>query len=158
MSFSDITKVKALFFYTETEKIYTKYYIDTMNDDQKNEIEKILFGKMKENFDAQVLCYEDYVVVFKHFDNMIIALVSDSKANEMILDALTDAIYGAMTIVYKQVNEATVKQQIETFYLIIDEAIDSGYIFEGNGEVIAARVMLKDDKSHSGRLSGLSSF
>jgi hypothetical protein len=54
-----------------------------------------------------------------------------------------------MGLVFRKMIVDGVKTQIEDFYLILDESIHKGFVLETNGEIVAARVQLKDDNALS---------
>ena len=86
---------------------------------------------------------------------MRIALINENSQaakNELILTALKSVVEPMGHTVYN-----TLMKQIDLLYLLLDETIENGYVFEADPEVSAARALLKDDKALAGKalLSGV---
>jgi len=71
--------------------------------------------------------------------------------NELMMGELLDAFATAVALVYGgNVSAKAVVSQIDLLYVIIDEMIEGGHVFEGNAEVVASRALLKSDGALEG--------
>jgi hypothetical protein len=82
---------------------------------------------------------------------MNLVLVGDLKINELLFLQILDTLDAAIELIFKKVSVDAFIKDIENFYLMLDEALEQGYVLEPNGEVLAARVLLKDDGSFTGK-------
>ena len=152
MSYQDLTKIKCIFLYSQTgTRITAQYYDNSIPEDKRTGFESSIHTRASSDFDAQVMQHDEYIVVFRKVEDICAYIVSDLKANELLLDELLDTIFTALTLVFKKVSAETLIQQIDLLYLLLDETVEQGYIFEGDPEVVAARVLLKDDSAFSGK-------
>ncbi|OHT08012.1 hypothetical protein TRFO_23633 [Tritrichomonas foetus] len=68
------------------------------------------------------------------------------------MDEVLETISTSISLVYKgKVTAENIVQQIDLLYLLLDETIEQGFIFEGDPEVVAARAMLKNDNAFAGK-------
>lgn len=154
MSFQDLTKVKAIFFYSQTgSRITAQYYDNSIPDTKRADFENNVFKRASEDFEGQVLQHEEYIVVYRKCEDVVAFIVGDLKSNELLLDEVLDTIFSALGLVFKKVGADDLVKQIDLLYLLLDETIEQGFIFEGDPEVVAARVVLKDDRAFAGKAS-----
>ena len=159
MSFQDLTKIKCIFLYSQTgQRITAQYYDNTIPEDKRTDFENAIHSRASNDFDAQVMQHEEYIVVFRKVDDVCAYICSDLKANELLLDELLDTIFTALSLVFKKTSADSLVQQIDLLYLLLDETIEQGYVFEGDPEVVAARVLLKDDSAFYGKSHKESAF
>lgn len=152
MSFQDITKIKCIFFYSQTgSRITAQYYDNSIPEEKRTDFENAIYTRASANFDAQVMQHDEYIVVFRKSDDVCAFIVGDLKCNELLLDEVLDTIFNALSLVFKKVTSETLVQQIDLLYLLLDETIEQGYIFEGDPEIVAARVLLKNDNAFQGK-------
>ncbi|EAY10766.1 hypothetical protein TVAG_121700 [Trichomonas vaginalis G3] len=152
MSFQDLTKVKAVFFYSHSgSRITAQYYDNSIPDEKRTDFENNIFKRASEDFDGQIMQHEEYITVYRNCNDVVGFVVGDLKANELLLDEVLETIFTALSLVYKKVSYDDLMKQIDLLYLLLDETIEQGYIFEGDPEIVAARVVLKDDKAFAGK-------
>ncbi|KAH0795450.1 coatomer zeta subunit [Histomonas meleagridis] len=146
-------------FFTRNTKIASHYYDSLISEAKRSDFESAIMEKVQENEMSEVFTYEDFIVSFKQNEDIVICLIGSLKTNELIFEALLDTISAAMNLVYKIPDSNSVIQQIEYLYFIIDETIDQGFVFEGDPNVVASRVLLKGDNSFTGKgISYVSKF
>lgn len=151
MGWDDLTKISAFLVYSGTTRIASQYYADIVLDSKKKEFELSIVEKTTEFELSQVFIYDQYVVVFRKVNDLVLILVGGLKSNELIFDQLLETMEASMELIFKIPNMENVVQQVEYLYFLIDETIDQGFIFEGNPNVVASRVLLKNDNSFSGK-------
>lgn len=150
MGWNDLTKISAFLVYSGTTRILSQYFADIVPDNKKKEFEASIVEKTSEFMQSHVFIFEQYIVVFREINDLVLILVGGLQTNELIFDQLLETMCSAMTMIYKIPNMENVVQQIEYMYFLIDETIDQGFVFEGTPSVVASRVMLKSDNSFSG--------
>ena len=154
MSFHDLTRIKCIFLYSQSgTRITAQYYDNTIPEDKRASFENAIHSRASSDFDSQVMQHDDYIVVFRKVDDVCLYVVSDLKANELLLDEIIDTIFTALSLIFKKTSADSLIQQIDLLYLLLDETIEQGFVFEGDPEVVAARVLLKDDNAFHGKAS-----
>jgi hypothetical protein len=105
-----------------------------------------------------VLQFGQYIVACRTVRDVVMFVVGDMKANELLLAQVLESFERAGELVFKSFGVNEVMEKMENVYLILDEMIDQGYIFENNPEIIAARTLLKEDSAFHGKISTPSLF
>lgn len=138
----------------EGNRVFAKYYsaphadptnpstaANTLTNvkDQKS-FEKGLFSKTNKQ-NADVIIYENHVVVYKQVVDVIIYMVASSLSeNEAMLYQVVVGLRDALDILLSHsVDKRTILENYDLIALAIDETIDSGIILEVDPVVIAAR-------------------
>jgi hypothetical protein len=153
MPFEDLTKIRALFFCTSTgSKIAGQYYDTFIKPEKRADFEQSLFDRVREETKGEVLQYDQYIVLFKATADLLMIVVGDLKSNELIFAQLLHSLESALGLIFRKPCVDACLSQIENVYLLLDETIEQGYILEGNPEVLAARVTLKEDNAFAGKV------
>lgn len=153
------TKLHAVVMYsTSGTLIISQYYTDSIPEERRLAFENAIFQRALEDSFGQVLQHEEFIVLYKPVADILVFFVCDLKANELMWFEIMNSMVSAMSLVFKgKVNTETLMKQIDLLYLLLDETIENGYVFEADPEVSAARALLKDDKALAGKalLSGV---
>jgi hypothetical protein len=159
MPFEDLTRVRAVFIWMSTgSKIIGQYYDDYITEPNRAAFETGLIERVREETKGEILEYKECIVVFKSINDTLVILVGDAKINELIFAQLLQSLEAAIGLVFRTPGAAAFLLQRENVYLLLDETIDQGFVMEGNSEVIAARVLLKEDNAFSGKAPLPSAF
>lgn len=138
----------------EGNRVFAKYYsaphpdpataasspaAGTSVKDQKA-FEKGLFSKTNKQ-NADVIIYDNHVVVYKQVVDVIIYIVATSlNENEAMLYQVAVGLRDALDILLNHsVDKRTILENYDLVALAIDETVDSGIILEVDPVVIAAR-------------------
>jgi len=152
MSFQDLTRIRSVIFYSNTgTRVTAQYYDSSIPEEKRKTFEDDIYKRASEDYGAYIMQQDEFIVVFRKFEDILIFVIGDLKSNELLLDEVLDTIINALQLVFKKVNSDSLIQQIDLLYLLLDETIEQGFIFEGDSEVVAARVLLKDDKAFAGK-------
>ncbi|KAH0789757.1 Coatomer subunit zeta-1 [Histomonas meleagridis] len=147
MGIEDLTRIQSVFIYSTTgTRVIAKYYTQSIPEDQRISFEKNVFKRGFEEQFGEVMQHDEFIIVYREISDVLIFVVGDLKSNELLLAEVLETICTSLRLVYKgKVNSESLIRQIDLLYLLLDETIEQGFIFEGDPEVIAARTKLKDD-------------
>jgi hypothetical protein len=155
MGFDDLTKVRAILFYTKGGvKMAAQYYDSFIPEEEQPKFESSLWQRFSEDLRTELLQFDRYLVVCRAISDMMAYVVGDLKCNELLLAQVVDTIDNALELVCKKVSVDGLLDKLENqtyLYLLLDEVVDQGYVFEGNPEIVAARISLKDDNAFQGK-------
>ncbi|CCH43888.1 Coatomer subunit zeta-2 [Wickerhamomyces ciferrii] len=135
----------------EGKRLYAKYYKAPHKTEQEFEasqfatlksqkaFEKSLFAKSyKQN--ADIILFEDHIVVYKEVSDVVIYLISGLDENESILFQTLEGFKdGLDKVLNYQLDKKTIQENFDKVSIAADETIDDGIILETESSVIAAR-------------------
>jgi hypothetical protein len=157
MGFDQLTRVRVAALYSNLGiPIAVQYFYSSIPESSRPAFESGLFTKVSEEAATEACQYENYIAVFRAIEDLFLVLVGDTSTNELLFGEILDTLESAMSLVFRKPNSATVDGQLENFLLILDETFHEGFVFEGNGVEVAARVQLKDSDAGKGK-SGVQS-
>lgn len=107
---------------------------------EQKAFEKGLFSKTNKQ-NADVIIYDNHVVVYKQIVDVIIYIVASSlNENEAMLYQVVVGLRDALDVLLSHsVDKRTILENYDLVALAIDETVDSGIILEVDPVVIAAR-------------------
>ena len=154
MGFDELTKVSGIIFartvQTGGNVIMSQYFDGLVPEDQRSSFEKDVIGRTEEDR-LEVMQFDKYMVVFRVIEDLVVIVVGGLNSNELFLENVVDVFEVALDLVFQKVLVDEIVASIEQLYMIVDEVIEQGFVFCGNGEVVAARVMLREDKAFEGK-------
>ena len=97
------------------------------------------------NITADVLLYNDHLVLYMSSSNVRIIIVAASSANELVIDEVLRALESSLTTLLKgNIDTRGIIDNMDYVLLAIDELCEDGIIFETDGDDIASRVLMKE--------------
>lgn len=130
------------------DRVYSKYYeaphilnqaIFTTVKKQK-EFEKRLFEKTHKQ-DSEILIFEDHLVLYKEYMDVVLCLVGSLEENEVILQQAFTAFKDSLDLILDSgIDKKNIQDHYDMVLLAIDETIDNGIILETDPATIASRV------------------
>lgn len=153
MGLDDLTRIHSLLIVsTSGTRIIAQYYDNVISENQRSTFENEIFQRGAEDMLGEVMQHDKYIVVYRLIQDFLIFIVGDLKANELLLDEVLETISTSISLVYKgKFSSECLIKQIDLLYLLLDETIEQGFIFEGDPEVVAARALLKNDNALAGK-------
>ncbi|KAI0685580.1 coatomer protein [Cytidiella melzeri] len=135
---------------TDGHRVLAKYYNPPGNPTpaakklaslkEQRAFEKGLFQKTKKA-GGEIILYEGFLSVYKHSLDLIIYIIADQSANElMLLSALVSFSDASNTLLRNQLEKRSVLENLDLVLLCLDETIDDGVIVETDSTAIASRV------------------
>jgi hypothetical protein len=160
MGIEELSKIHAVIIYSTTgTRIISQYYTSAVSPSSANAFEADLLQSGLEDQLGQVMQHDGFIVVYKLVADFLMFVVCDMKANEILIGELLESLATALSLIYKgKVNTDELVKQIDLLYLVLDETIENGFIFEVDPEVVAARTLLKQDHALLGKATRVSSF
>jgi hypothetical protein len=160
MSLDGLSRIHGVVIYSvHGARIVAQYYTSTIPQNQTASFEAAIFQRARDDQLGEVMQHNNFLVVYKVVNDLLIFLVCDLKTNELLMGELLEAIATSLSLIYKsKVNAESLVQQIDLLYLLLDETIENGFIFEADPEVVAARTLLKDDQALAGKALKTSAF
>ena len=146
------TKLHAVVMYsTSGTLIISQYYTDSIPEERRLAFENAIFQRALEDSFGQVLQHEEFIVLYKPVADILVFFVCDLKANELMWFEIMTSMVTAMSMVFERkvkakVNTETLMKQIDLLYLLLDEMIENGYVFEADIWAVVARTLLKEEK------------
>ncbi|KAI0343629.1 coatomer protein [Trametopsis cervina] len=136
---------------TDGHRVLAKYYhppgntgptankkLTTLKDQRA--FEKGLFQKTKKS-GGEIILYDGSLTVYKHSLDIIVYVIGDQSANElMLLAALVSFSDAANMLLRNQLEKRSVLENLDLILLCLDETIDDGVIVETDSTAIASRV------------------
>ncbi|CEP63565.1 coatomer subunit zeta LALA0_S08e05490g [Lachancea lanzarotensis] len=135
----------------EGKRIYAKYYHGPHEDPeqasqqhksvkQQLDFESRLFKKThKQN--ADILFFEDSLVLYKEYVDVSLYLVGSADENELVLQQALAALRDSLELVLATgIDRKNILEHYDMAALVIDETIDDGVILETDPATIASRV------------------
>jgi hypothetical protein len=160
MALGDLSRIHAVVIYSiNGQRIIAQYYTPAIPPDKTSTFENEIFQRGLEDQTGEVMQHDDFIVIYKPVKDLLFFLVCDMKGNELLLGEILEAVITSISLVFKsKVTADALVQQIDLLYLLLDETIENGFVFEGDPEVVAARTMLKEDTAFAGKSLKVSSF
>ncbi|EDO17500.1 hypothetical protein Kpol_1058p37 [Vanderwaltozyma polyspora DSM 70294] len=134
------------------DRVYAKYYQPPhsnsyvqnasliKNVKKQKEFEKRLFGKIHKH-DTEILIFEDHIVLYKEYMDIILCLVGSIDENEVILQQGFTAFRDSLDLILDSgIDKKNIQDHFDMVLLAIDETIDNGIILETDPATIASRV------------------
>ncbi|SCU78141.1 LAME_0A03444g1_1 [Lachancea meyersii CBS 8951] len=135
----------------EGKRIYAKYYNGPHDEEQASQqgkssskeqmdFESRLFKKThKQN--ADILLFEDSLVLYKEYVDVSLYLVGSAEENELVLQQALAAVRDSLELVLATgIDKKNILEHYDMAALVIDETIDDGIILETDPATIASRV------------------
>ena len=146
-------EIKALILLdSDGSKIYSKYYNcpALQTSSARTLFEHHLHSKTMKvnanNMESEALLIEEYSVVFKLVNDLVLYVLADAEENEILMTALLEAIVEAMETLYRgELQEKAVVDEIELLMLAWDEAVADGVILSCDAETIVENTMMRTD-------------
>ncbi|ODV88022.1 hypothetical protein CANARDRAFT_26185 [[Candida] arabinofermentans NRRL YB-2248] len=133
----------------EGKRLFAKYYKaphsevnDELLSSEKKQIafESSLFKKTHK-LNTDIILFENQIVVYREFADVIIYMTGDLNENETLLYNVLQGFIGALEIVLRnQLDKKSMQENYDLVVLAIDETVDDGIILETDPSVIASRV------------------
>jgi hypothetical protein len=160
MGLENLSKIHGVVIYSITgQRIIAQYYTAAIPADKTSTFENEILQRGLEDQTGEVMQHDEFIVIYKPVKDLLFFLVCDMKGNELLMGEVLEVIVTSISLVFKsKVTAETLVQQIDLLYLLLDETIENGFVFEGDPEVVAARTMLKDDTAFTGKSLKVSSF
>jgi hypothetical protein len=160
MGLEDVSKIHAVLIYSiNGQRIIAQHYTPAIPPDKTSTFENEILQRGLEDQTGEVMQHGDFIVIYKPVKDLLFFLVCDMKGNELLMGEILEAIVTSISLVFKsKVTADALVQQIDLRYLLLDETIENGFVFEGDPEVVAARTMLKEDTSFAGKSLKVSGF
>jgi coatomer subunit zeta len=134
-------------------RMLAKYYDGQSKGEQiKNEINlhKKCRNMATKNGDAEIIPVDHEVIVFRSGADCKFFLAGPADENELILVAVMDAIYEALSGLLKgQIDKGTIFDNLELVLLTLDEVIDQGHIVETDPNAVISRVLMRGNSSNN---------
>lgn len=156
MSFESVTRVSGVIIAKAGpyDILATQYYDNLIPEKDRKAFEQELFEKIGEAESLEVVQLKQSITVFRKLRNFVIAVFGNLSCNELILEQIVNVFEAALDLIFQSPKFETMDGQIENIYMLLDEVIESGYVFCGDAEVVAARVLLRDDGAFTGKSAG----
>ena len=153
MGLDDLTRIHSILIVSKSgTRIIAQYYDNIIPEEQRSTFENEIYQRGAEDMLGEVMQHDKYIIVYRSIQDFLIFLVGDLKSNELLLDEVLETISTSISLVYKgKFSSECLIKQIDLLYLLLDETIEQGFIFEGDPEVVAARALLKNDTAFAGK-------
>lgn len=132
----------------EAKRLYAKYFQPPHNPEDgalrglkaQQTFEAALFKKTHK-VNADIILFENQVVLYKEVSDVIIYLVGDLSENEVLLMSCFSGLVEAFNVLLKNaLDKKSILDNYDMVVLAIDETIDDGIVLETDAAVIASRV------------------
>jgi len=149
----ELAKIHGVVIYSiNGTRVIAQYYTSAIPPDKTATFEGEILQRGIEDQTGEVMQHDEFIVIYKTVKDLLLFLVCDMKSNELLMGEILDALVTSISLVYKnKVSAESLVQQIDLLYLLLDETIENGFVFEGDPEVVAARTMLKEDTAYAGK-------
>ena len=153
MNLEELTKIKSVFIYSlNGTHLISHYYSNFIPESVENTFEKSIFKRALDDQFGEIMQHDEYIVIYKLIGDVFIFVVGGLNSNELLLAEVADTMSTALSLVFKgKVDSKAIMKQIDLLYLLLDETIEQGLLFEGDPEVIAARTKLRNDGAFLGK-------
>ena len=153
MGIEDLTRIHSiLLISTSGTMIASQYFDNRIPESSRNSFEDAIFQRASEDFYGEVVQHEDYIVVYRLIKDFLFFVVGDLKSNELLLNEVIETVSVALSLLFNgKVSAEMLYKQNQLVYLLIDETIEQGFIFEGDPEIAASRVMMKSNNVYAGK-------
>jgi len=93
--------------------------------------------------EVEAIMIGDYLVLVRIVNDVSIFVIGDPAENELILLEVVNAIHNCLTaITSNQVGKRQVFERLSSVFLMLDEVVDGGVIFETDSGVITSRIQM----------------
>ncbi|KAI9179355.1 Golgi-to-ER vesicle coat component [Blastocladiella emersonii ATCC 22665] len=110
---------------------------------EQKAFERRLWDKTRKQLTAEVILFENYVVVYKAVADVLVYVVGSLDENEVMLAAALHTVVESVNLVllkYQSTDKQTIVDHMDLVALAVDECIDQGVVLETDPGTIAARV------------------
>eukprot|EP01134_Creolimax_fragrantissima_P005505 CFRG5505T1 len=125
-------------------RIIAKYYDDTFATAKEQlAFEQSLFSKTCRQH-AEIVMFDGLTSVYRSNVDLFFYIVGSSDENELMLMSVLSTFYDAVAILLRnQVEKRLVFDNLDAVFLVVDELVDNGIIFEADGSIIASRAIVR---------------
>ncbi|KAL3898223.1 MAG: hypothetical protein SGCHY_002894 [Lobulomycetales sp.] len=96
--------------------------------------------------------FDGRVVLCKASLDVFLYLVGSPDENELILSAVLQTYYDALSILLRsQVEKRAIMDNLDLVFLALDETVSDGILLESDASIIASRVTKRPDQDAMGR-------
>ncbi|CCE62726.1 hypothetical protein TPHA_0D00830 [Tetrapisispora phaffii CBS 4417] len=130
------------------DRVYAKYYSAPHVPNlslfpsvkQEKEFEKRLFKKIHKQ-ESEILIFEDNIVLYKEYMDVVLCLIGPLEENEIILQQAFTAFKDSLDLILDSgIDKKNTQEHYDMVLLAIDETFDNGVILETDPASIASRV------------------
>ncbi|KNC81068.1 coatomer subunit zeta-1 [Sphaeroforma arctica JP610] len=125
-------------------RIIAKYYDDTFPTAKEQLVfEKSLFNKTCRQH-SEIVMFDGLTTVYRSNVDLFFYIVGSSDENELMLMSVLSTFYDAVAILLRnQVEKRLVFDNLDAIFLVVDEMVDNGIVFEADGSIIASRAIVR---------------
>ena len=113
--------------------------------------EKKLHAKTRNpgsRMEAEIVIIDGNTCVYKGGTDVVFYVVGGGKENELILVAVLDALFDALSLLLRdEMEKRRLLDNLDLLMLGVDELVDGGVILEVDHRAIASRVLMKGSDS-----------
>ena len=95
---------------------------------------------------TEIVLVDNYIVLLKLVNDILIAVIADETQNDLLMNeymtTLTNAFNG---ITNNAVSKKKLYDRLDQVFLVLDESLDDGALFELDAAAIVARISMNDE-------------
>lgn len=95
---------------------------------------------------SEVVLVENFVVILRVVNDILIAVVARDSQNDLLAAEYLNTVYSALSLLtHSKITKKKVYDRLDQVFLIIDESIENGSIFELDAHNIVARISMQSE-------------
>jgi len=96
-------------------------------------------------YEPDVLVFEEYVVIYRLFEDVRIFVLLTEDENEIIGLTVFNALVDSLNVLFdSRISKAAINNNLDMVMLLLDELCDDGMIVEIDPEALLQRVSMRD--------------
>lgn len=153
MNLEELTKIQTVFIFSiDGTHLISQCYNGFSPKSEQSAFEKSIFRRAMDDQFGEIMQHDEHIVIYKLVGDVFVFVVGGLESNELLLAEVADTISTGLSLVFKgKVDSKMIVKQIDLLYLLLDETIEQGFLFEGDPEIIAARTKLRNDSAFLGK-------
>ena len=98
------------------------------------------------NDTAEVVLVDNFIVLLRLVNDVLIAVVANDAQNDLLVNEYLTTLVAAMNqVMHNNISKKKVYDRLDQMFLLIDESVEDGCIFELDPHSIVARIAMNTD-------------
>ena len=95
---------------------------------------------------TEIVLVDRFIVLLKLVNDVLIAVVADEHQNDLLMNEYVSTLVGALNgITHNATTKKKLYDRLDQVFLLIDESVDEGSLFELDSQTLVARISMSDE-------------
>ena len=100
---------------------------------------------------SEVVIVENFIVILRLVNDILLAVIARETENDLLVNEYLTTIHSALSqLTLNNISKKRVYDRLDQVFLVIDESLDNGELFEMDPNNIVARITMQNPESSEG--------